>query len=454
MLLCRSLLSSDWVLIMFMAVLYFILALLVLVTLHEAGHFLVARWCGVPVLRFSFGFGPVLLSWRDKHNTEFAFSLFPLGGYVKMLDKAFDAQSIGARSAIILAGPAVNFLFAWVAFWLVAVIGMTTLAPVIHDVRAGSVAEQAGLKPQHEFIAVDGAHVASWRDVRYALMPYMGAKGNLTLDVVSPGDARPQHVSLPLGSWSVPAPLVDPLEQLGVTPLLPIIAPRIEEVFPDSPAEKAGLMAGDEVVKINDHAITDWRELVIYVKNHPDQRITLVRKHDGHESRVAVQLGHQMNDKTLEGQLGVRSVRGDWPKNMDRMQREGAVDALITASKQTWLFTESTVVWIGRMLLGDLPLNNLSGPLGIAEGAGNSARGGLVYYLSFLALLSIGLGVLNLLPIPMLDGGQLVYCLIEWITGRPLSDRFKAVGFSLGLFFLMTLTVVALKNDLIRLAGS
>jgi len=451
---------------MLMTTVYFILALLLLVTIHEAGHFLVARWCGVKVLRFSFGFGPVLFSWRDKQNTEFAFSLFPLGGYVKMLDEAhgdisadeqqhaFNAKSIGARSSIILAGQVFNFLFAWIAFWLVSVIGMQTLAPIVHEVRAESVAEHAGLKPQHEFVAVAGTPVASWRDVRYALMPYMGAKGNVDVQVVSPEDTTHQRLSLPLGAWSVPEPQVDPLDELGVTPLLPVIPPYVAEVFPDSPAEKSGLMANDEIVKIDKNIITDWRELVIYVKNHPDQSITLTRKQGDNTSSVMVTLGHQMNAGTLEGVLGVRSKPGDWPKHMVRMQREGPVDALVTASKQTWLFTESTFVWIGRMLVGDVPLHNLSGPLGIADGAGSSARGGLVYYLSFLALLSIGLGVLNLLPIPMLDGGQLLYCLIEFVLGRPLSDRFKTLGVSLGLFFLMALTVIALKNDLIRLTGS
>ena len=451
---------------MLMTTVYFILALLLLVTIHEAGHFLVARWCGVKVLRFSFGFGPVLFAWHDKRGTEFAFSLFPLGGYVKMLDEAhgdvprdeqqhaFNAKSIGARSAIILAGPAFNFLFAVFAFWLVSVIGMQTLAPIIHEVQAESVAEQAGLKPRQEFVVVAGTPVASWRDVRYALMPYMGAKGNIDVQVVSPGHAAHQRLNLPLGLWSVPEPQVDPLDKLGVTPVVPVIPPHVDEVFPGSPAEKAGLIVDDEIIKIDGHAITDWRELVIYVKNHPDQVITLIRKQGDDTSSVKVKLGHQMNDGTLEGVLGVRSKPGDWPKNMVRMQREGPVDALVTASKQTWLFTESTVVWIGRMLVGDLPLHNLSGPLGIADGAGSSARGGLVYYVSFLALLSIGLGVLNLLPIPMLDGGQLLYCLAELLIGRPLSDRFKAVGVSLGLFFLMALTVIALKNDLVRLTGS
>jgi len=451
---------------MLMTTFYFLLALLLLVTLHEAGHFLVARWCGVKVLRFSFGFGPVLFSWRDKRDTEFACSLFPLGGYVKMLDEAhddmlpeekqtaFNTQSIGVRSAIILAGPLFNFLFAWVFFWLVAVIGMPTLAPIVHEVRAGSVAERAGFKPHDEWVAVNGARVASWRDVRFALMPHMGAQGQVHVDVLTQQDATPQRLSLPLGAWSVPEPQVDPLEQLGITPFLPMIPPQIAEVFPDSPAEKAGLRVGDEILKMDGHAITDWRALVIYVKNHPDALITLMRKHGEHESYVKIQLGHQRNAQALEGRLGVRSVRGDWPKNMIRMQHEGPVDALISAANQTWLLTKSTVVWIGRMLVGDLPLHNLSGPVGIAEGAGSSARGGLVYYLSFLALLSIGLGVLNLLPIPMLDGGQLMYGLIEWVTGRSLSERVKVVGMSLGLFFLMTLTVVALKNDLIRLTGS
>lgn len=451
---------------MLMTTAYFILALLLLVTIHESGHFLVARWCGVKVLRFSFGFGPVLFAWRDKHHTEFVFSLFPLGGYVKMLDeahgdvlpedkhRAFNAKSIAARSSIILAGPVFNFLFAWMAFWLVSVIGMPALAPIIDKVRSESVAEYAGLKPRHEFVVVAGTPVASWRDVRYALMPYMGAKGNIDVQVASPKDATSQHVNLPLGAWSVPEPQLDALDALGVTPFLPVISPDVDEVFPGSPAEKAGLMAGDEITKIDNKAITDWRELVIYVKNHPDQIITLTRKRGGETSSVNVKLSHQMNGEISEGVLGVRSKPGDWPKHMVRMQREGPVDAFVTASKQTWLFTESTVVWIGRMLMGDLPLQNLSGPLGVADSAGHSARGGFVYYVSFLGLLSIGLGVLNLLPIPMLDGGQLMFCLLELVTRRPLSDRFKAVGLSLGLFFLMALTVIALKNDLIRLAGS
>ena len=451
---------------MMMTVFYFMLALFLLVTIHEAGHFFVARWCGVKVLRFSFGFGRVLFSRRDKRGTEFVFSLIPLGGYVKFLDESdeavkagerhltFNAKPIGMRIAIILAGPLFNFLLAFLAFWCVSMIGMMALAPIVDNVQLASVAEQAGFVSEDEITMVDGKSVASWRDVRYALMPHMGGHGLLDVGVVSRDDGLKRGLQVPLGGWTMPSSAVDPITLLGITPFLPKILPRVAEVFPDTPAMKAGLLVDDEVLAVDGYLISDWRELVIYVKNHPDQKVILTVKRGDNTKQVSVQLSHQIKAGKREGMLGVLSGHGNWPKDLLRMQREGPLDALVTASKQTWLFTEATVVWIGRMFLGDLPLENLSGPLGVAEGAGQSARGGLVYYLSFLALISIGLGVLNLLPIPILDGGQLMYALIEWITGRSLSERAKTAGVFLGLICLMALTAVALRNDVIRLTGS
>lgn len=451
---------------MLWTVFYFMLALFLLVTIHEAGHFLVARRCGVKVLRFSFGFGPVLFSWRDKHGTAFTWSLIPLGGYVKFLDDVLDdvpehekhlmfrAKSLQARVAIILAGPLFNFLLAWVAFWCVAVIGMTTLAPIVGQVKSGSLAEASGFEADQEWTSVNGTSVQSWRDVRYTLMPYMGSEGLLDVTVRSRTKGGLQHVQVPLGVWSVPLPERDPLEHLGIEPRLPRITPKVAEVFPGSPAEKAGLREGDEVLAVDDRVIHDWRTFVFYVKNHPDQSITLKLKRAGLEENKVIPLGHHMQDGRLEGLLGVRSARGDWPQDMIRMQRDNPLRAVLTASKQTWLFTEATLAWMSRMIQGHVAIKNLSGPVGMAEGAGDSARGGLVYYLSFLGLVSIGLGVLNLLPIPMLDGGHLMYALIEGLTGRPLSERFKMVSVSLGLILLMALTAVALKNDLVRLTGS
>ncbi|MCH9717816.1 MAG: RIP metalloprotease RseP [Gammaproteobacteria bacterium] len=451
---------------MFWTLFYFTLALFLLVTIHEAGHFFVARWCGVKVLRFSFGFGPVLFSKRDKKGTVFAWSLIPLGGYVKFLGEAdealnkterefaFSSKPLISRAAIILAGPLFNFLLAFIAFWCVSIIGMTTLAPIVDEVSLGSVAKQVGFIPQDEIVAINGKSVASWHDVRYALMPYMGGHGVLDVWVVSRIDGVTRGLHVPLGRWATPSPDVDPIAALGLTPFMPKILPRVAEVFPNTPAKTAGLHVGDEVLDVDAHGISDWRELVIYVKNHPNKKIILNIKRGQSEKHIAVQLGHQLKAGKQEGTLGVLSERGAWPKDLVRKQHQDPLRALVTASKQTWLFTEATVVWIGRMITGDMPVKNLSGPLGIAQGASDSARGGLVYYLSFLGLVSIGLGVLNLLPIPILDGGQLMYALIEGVTGRPVSEHFKTVGVVCGLILMMALTAVALRNDVIRLVGS
>ncbi|MDF1646356.1 MAG: RIP metalloprotease RseP [Legionellaceae bacterium] len=451
---------------MLWTVFYFILALFLLVTIHEAGHFFVARWCGVKVLRFSFGFGPVLFSKQDKTGTEFVLSLIPLGGYVKFLGDSgeevcakenhltFHEKPLFARVLIILAGPAFNFLLAFLAFWCVSMLGMKTLAPIVGQVAVHSTAEQVGFAEQDEIVTVDGKLVASWRDVRYALMPHMGGHGALDVGVVSRESGVKRRLKVPLGDWATPLPEVDPIAQLGLQPFFPTIVPRVAKVYPDTPAVAADLRVGDEILAVDGQGISDWRELVIYVKNHPDQTIELTVKRGERKKQLMVLLGHQVVAGQQEGMLGVLSERGHWPTDLLRIQREGPIDALVMASKQTWLFTEATVIWIGRMLSGDMPIKNLSGPLGVAKGAGDSARGGLAYYLSFLALVSIGLGVLNLLPIPILDGGQLMYSLVEWIIGRPLSERSKMAGVLLGLIMLMALTAVALKNDVTRMMGS
>lgn len=449
---------------MLQAAFYFILAIFILVTIHEAGHFLVARFCGVKVLRFSFGFGRVLFSKMDKRGTSFAFSLVPLGGYVKLLNEsegevpkkerhlAFNRKPLKVRVAIILAGPLANFVLAFFAFWCVAVLGMKTLAPIVDEVTPLSVAAKAGFMPQDEMVAINGKPVVSWRDVRYALMPYMGATGTLKVQVISKTDATRRDLTVPLGAWTQPDG--DILEQLGLKAYLPKIEPRVSEVLPNTPAAQTGLMTGDEVLTVDDKPIQDWRELVIYVKKHPGHVIHLTLKREEETKAVTVKLDAVTQHGKTEGRLGVLALPQQVTKRLIRTQREAPFVALKTAAQQTWHFSEATLVWMGRMLTGHLPVKHLTGPLGMAEGAGYSAQGGLVYYLSFLAFVSIGLGVLNLLPIPMLDGGQLLYALIEWVTGRPLSERSQSMGVLLGLIVLMALTAVALRNDLIRLLGS
>ena len=442
---------------------YFILALLLLIVVHEYGHFFVARCCGVKVLRFSFGFGKVLASWRDKHGTEYALSLIPLGGYVKMLDEAegqvpederhlaFNNKSVWARIAIALAGPLFNFIFAFVALWLVLVIGIKSLAPMINDIKPGSVASQAGLTAKQEIVSLDGSKVTSWRDVQYVLMPLLGTADPVSITVKSLIDGMEKTLTLPLGNWQMDAKNPDILDSLGIIPFVPTVPPIVGDVLAASPASAAGLLHGDVISSVDGHIIVDWLELVAFVKQHPSQRIVLKFSRQGLHQEVVMQVGSEMHDGRAEGYLGLRSQRLDWPPHWLRWQRENPLQAIGTAFKQTVGLTGASFSFIGRLITGKLPMQSISGPVGIARGAGDSARGGLAYYLSFLALVSISLGVLNLLPIPMLDGGHILYYIIELVTRRPLSDQLKSKGMSLGFMLLVTLMIIAFSNDLSRL---
>ncbi len=449
---------------MLFTLLYFLLALVLLIVVHEFGHFIVARWCGVKVLRFSFGFGKVLARWHDKRGTEFAWSLFPLGGYVKMLDEAegdvpeherhlaFNNKSVWARIAIVLAGPLFNFLFAFVALWLILVIGIKSLAPMIDSVQPGSIAARAGLTSKQEITSLDGKKVTSWRDFQYALLPLLGSGKPITITVKSLEDGQQSSMILPLADWQLDTKKTDVLASLGITPFVPTIPPIVGEVVAESPAQVAGLQPGDLITSVDGHIVKDWLFLVDFVKQQPDKRLSLVVERQGQPSTVVVHTGSAMNKGREEGFLGVRSQRVDWPADWLRLQREAPVKAIGTALTQTLELTGTTFTLIGRLVMGRLPLQSISGPVGIAQGAGESARSGLAYYLSFLALVSISLGVLNLLPIPMLDGGHLLYYLIEIITRRPLSDEVKSVGIYVGLVLLVVLMIIGLTNDLTRLA--
>ena len=448
---------------MLLTLLYFALALFLLITVHEAGHFLVARCCGVKVLRFSFGFGKVLASWHDKRGTEYAWSLFPLGGYVKMLDEAegevadderhlaFNNKPIFARIAIVLAGPLFNFLFAFVALWLVLVIGIKSLAPMIDKVQPGSIAAHAGITAKDEILSLGRMKVASWRDFQYALMPLLGTSEPTTIRVKSLIDGQEKALILPLGYLQLDVKKPDVLQSLGIVPFLPIIPPIIGEVLADSPAELAGLRIGDVITSINEKRIVDWLTLVDFVKLRPKQHLVLdITRHGKHEKIVITSASAPKNGQE-EGYLGLRSQRIDWPPHCIRMQREAPIQAIGTAFFQTAGLTSATFALIGRLITGKLSLQTISGPIGIAEGAGESARSGISYYLSFLALVSISLGVLNLLPIPMLDGGHLLFFFLEIIRRRPLADGHKLIGIYCGLVLLVTLMIIAISNDLTRL---
>lgn len=450
---------------MLLTLLYFLLALLLLVSVHEYGHFQVARWCGVKVLRFSFGFGKVLASWHDKKGTEYAWSLFPLGGYVKMLDEtegdvderekhlAFNNKSVWQRIAIVLAGPLFNFLFAFFALWLVLVIGMHSLAPIIASVKPDSLASRAGFSAKQEIVAVNGSKINSWRDFQYAMMPLVGSRETIQVTVKSLNGGEKKQLSLPLVDWQLDDKKPDPLKSLGIEPFIPSIPPIIGEVVANSPAEKAGLQVGDKLISINGKPFDDWLLLVDFVKEHPDTRLDIEMDRQGKLHSISLITGNQKVQGKTEGFIGVRSQKVDWPEHWLRHERQNPLTALGTALKQTGHLTATTFILMGRLVTGKLGLNSISGPVGIAQGAGDSGRGGIVSYLFFLALVSISLGALNLLPIPMLDGGHLLYYAFEIIRGKPLSDGVKSLGVYLGIFLLVALMFIALTNDLSRLTG-
>lgn len=442
---------------------YFFLTLMVLIFVHESGHFLVARLCGVKVLRFSFGFGKVLASWKDKRGTVFALSLIPLGGYVKMLDEtegpvpenersmAFNNKTIGARAAIVLAGPLFNLVFAFIMLWLVLILGIKSIAPMIASVTPGSIAAKAGITAHQEIVALDDRAIVSWRDFQYALMQRLGSEKTVKLKVKSLINGEEKNVFLPLDGWKLSTKKPDVLASFGITPFIPKIPPIVGQVIEKSPADLAGLKMGDEIVDLNDKPLEDWLMLVDFVRKHPNHTIKLIIKRQGQLKLQILTIGHVLEQGKTQGYLGVRSQSVKWPPGWLRLQREAPVPALGTAWIQTVELTKATFVFVGRLVTGKLPLQSLSGPVGIAEGAGESGRSGVTYYLSFLALLSISLGVLNILPIPMLDGGHLVYFFLEMISRRPLSDGLKSVGVYFGMIVLVTLMMIALSNDLARL---
>ncbi len=444
----------------------FIIALLLLVLVHEYGHFLIARCCGVKVLRFSFGFGKILARWNDKRGTEYTWSLIPLGGYIKMLDEsegdvptdqrhmAFNNKPIWARIAIVLGGPVFNILFAFVALWLVLVIGIQSLAPIIDEVKPGSIAAHAGLTAKQEILSVNGEKTVGLRDVEYALALLAGTQDPVEITVQSLGTQRQTTHILSLANWQPDPKNPDVLDSIGLVPFLPTIPPVVGEVLSESPAQAAGIHLGDVIKSVDGLPIHDWLALVDFVKVHPGKLVWLHVVRDGQTLKFNIRINSVMTDGKAQGQLGLRSEDPALLFSQSfRTHREAPLRAIRSAFKQTVDLTGATFALAGRLMTGKLSWNNISGPIGIAQGAGNSGRGGLTYYLFFLAVVSVSLGALNILPIPTLDGGHLLYYFIEIILRRPLSERVKVVGTYIGLGLLLMLMVVALHNDIIRLAG-
>ncbi|MFL1500929.1 sigma E protease regulator RseP [Pseudomonas sp. O64] len=440
-----------------------LVALGVLVTFHEFGHFWVARRCGVKVLRFSVGFGMPLLRWHDRRGTEFVIAAIPLGGYVKMLDEregevpadqldqSFNRKTVRQRIAIVAAGPIANFLLAIVFFWVLAMMGSQQVRPVIGAVESDSMAAKAGLVAGQEIVSIDGEPTTGWGAVNLQLVRRMGESGTINVVVREQDSTAETPRELALDHWLKGADEPDPIKSLGIRPWRPALPPVLAELDPKGPAQAAGLKTGDRLLALDGQALGDWQQVVDLVRVRPDTKIVLKVERDGAQIDVPVTLSVRGEAKAAGGYLGAGVKGVEWPPSMVREVSFGPLAAIGEGAKRTWTMSVLTLESLKKMLFGELSVKNLSGPITIAKVAGASAQSGVADFLNFLAYLSISLGVLNLLPIPVLDGGHLLFYLVEWVRGRPLSDRVQGWGIQIGISLVVGVMLLALVNDLGRL---
>jgi regulator of sigma E protease len=442
----------------------FALALGLLILVHEMGHYLVARWCGVKVLRFSIGFGkPLIVRRAGRDGTEWALAAFPLGGYVKMLDeregtvaphelhRSFNRQNVYRRFAIVAAGPLANFLLAIVLYWGIFVAGSDELRPRVALSESPAIAEAAGVREGDLVVAVDSEAVRSWQDLRWVLLQHALDNREIVLQVRTLEDVE-AYRRLDLRGVPIDDGQQDLIARIGLKPWRPSIPAVIGRLVEGGPAERAGMMSGDQIVGIDEELIESWGEMVSRIRDAGGQTLKLSVLREGAVRELFVAVEEANENGVRIGRIGV-GVAEPMPGglSMFAMVRYGPIEGLVKAVRQTWETSVLSLKMIGRMFTGEVSWKNLSGPVTIADYAGQTAQLGLSHYLKFVALISISLGVLNLLPIPVLDGGHLLYYTVEIIKGGPIPERIMEIGQQIGLVLLVMLMAFAFYNDINRL---
>jgi regulator of sigma E protease len=445
---------------------FFILTLGILITFHEFGHFWVARRLGVKVLRFSVGFGKPLWSWRrGADNTEYVIAALPLGGYVKMVDeregevapqdlpRAFNRQPLASRAAIVAAGPFFNFFLAIGVYWLVFMLGVVGMKPIVGQVEPGSIAAQGGFEQGDEIVAVAGTETRAWNNTILTILDRALSGGSVDVQVKSKSD---QVATRTLDLTGIAADLDQGnlMDMLGIQPARLPVPPVIGQLESGGPAMKSGLQTGDRVVRADGEAIPDWGAWVQYVRARPDQDIQLEVERDGQIVSLVIHPARVEGNSESYGRIGagVQQVEEDF-SDFTVVQKYGPLPAMGEALAKTWNVTILTLRMLYKMIVGEVSVSNLSGPISIAQYAGGSASIGLVPFLTFLAIVSVSLGVLNLLPIPILDGGHLLYYLVEMFKGSPVSQATEILGQKIGIVIILGLMVFAFYNDLLRIFG-
>lgn len=448
-------------------ILPFLLALGILIVVHEFGHYSVARLCGVKVLRFSLGFGkPLLVRRAGPDQTEWVVSAFPLGGYVKMLDeregpvdpseqhRSFNRQSVWRRIAIVAAGPLANFILAIALYWGLYTSGVEELRPRLGAPEIGSPAERAGFAQGELVRSVAGRAVETWQDFRWMLLNQALDKQVAVIETINAA-GEIAFRRLDLAATVVDQGEQDVAQQVGLTLYRPRVPAVLGRLVAGGAAELAGLRTGDQVLRVGDLKIDDWSDLVSAVRDAPGRTLDLEALRGGESLVVKVVPSAVEEGGRTIGRIGVAVADADIRRDLMFVNvRYGSLDALGKGLRQTWDTSALSLTVMGRMLVGEVSVKNLSGPVTIADFAGQSARMGWAHYIKFLALISISLGVLNLLPVPVLDGGHLLYYVIEIIKGGPVSERVMEIGQQIGMVLLAALMAFAFYNDINRLVAS
>ncbi|MDC9725336.1 MAG: RIP metalloprotease RseP [Gammaproteobacteria bacterium] len=444
------------------SLLFLIVTLAILIVVHEFGHFWVARRCGVKVLKFSVGFGKPLWSRFGRDGTEYIVTAIPLGGYVKMLDeregevaeedldKAFNRKPLGSRVAIVAAGPIANLLFAVLAYWFIFVLGIPGLRPVIGDIKPNSPAAYAQLVSGDEIKAVNGRDTLTWSST-YKALARVAETGGVADIIVNAGGSN-IHRQLNIDKYDFSSTTsVSLLQHIGLTPIRVPFTPIIGTVVQGKAAEKSGLIVGDLIVAVDEQPIQNWLQFVERVQASPNKLLTVTVERNGQNKRLLLTPLPENNVGKIGA--GVDSSKTEVAAELQTVERYGWGEAVGKAFYETWAFSVSTLKSLAGMVTGEVSSKNIGGPITIAQYASASADRGLISFISFLAMVSISLGLLNLLPIPILDGGHLFLYLVEWLRGAPLSEEVQFQSQKVGIILLLMLMFLAFFNDLTRLFG-
>ncbi|HLB43086.1 MAG TPA: RIP metalloprotease RseP [Gammaproteobacteria bacterium] len=444
------------------AILGILLTIIIVIGTHEFAHFITARYLGVKVLRFSIGFGKTLFSWYDKKHTEYVIALIPLGGYVKMLDEnegpvpqddlsfAYNKQPFYKKFLIVLAGPIANLICAIVFYWLIFMIGFVTPKPIIGKITPGSIAAMAGLKENHQIISIDNHETLFWPAIFFRVIAHAGNQDQLTIKVKNTNH-QTQVYTLHLENWSMDKLTPEPIHSLGIHPYTPTIRLLIHSIQNNSPAARSTLQINDKLIALNKKKIVDWTELTKTIEAQPNKTIHFTIERQGKTLDIPVTIGYKRVSLFYKvGYLGI-TPKIDWPKHFFHTIQYSPSRALVAAWHEVINFTYFNYILIGKLLVGKISLQSLGGPITIFETAGEALNSGILSFISFLAFINVSIGILNLLPIPGLDGSHLLLQIIEAIIRKPLPEKFLVIFYRFGFVLILFIMIQAFINDILRL---